>query len=373
MPPPPPPPAPPPAPKVKKERKPDSASPPPFPDPARLNNHVVTYVDSLRRRLPPGTSRKKIPQVAYTYAPAPDADGADLVQCTLTLPAESGAAAKVFVSAPAERVAARLLAATAALHELWRAGEVNDEYEADKVNLPPPPPPPVVRIDNIDTYPVKKPAFWDACEAELAKGLVDGAGRMWYPTLLTLPPLPVDPAEVSGEAPAKPLRPLLLLTPVPLPAFSPLTPLELFPPYSTTAHAVKLDRLPPVQLTTAQHAMVDHYTRRLLRAIMNRPFIVEEGHVLVHLVLPPTAALDAVDWDEVVEAQGEAFEPWQWKDVDALERQAKDAMTTGKNEFSRRHEVTAVRRDLSPLSSPDDSLVRAGAFRSLARLSSAGC
>ena len=342
-------------PKAKPVRKADSETPPPFPDPALVNNLVVAYEDSLRRPAStshPNPPKKRAPQVTYEYAPADPAEPT-LVKCTIRLPPESNAICKVFVSAPAEKTAARKLAAAAVMHELWRAGEVDNSYRTGS-HASAPPPPKIVG-PGTNAFPVKTPEFYDACEAILNTGAVERS-RIWHPTLVTLPPLPADPAEPNAPPP-KPLRPLLMLTPLLLPTFSALTPLKLFQPHSTTASPVALTALPPIALSTAEHAMADHYTRRLLRAVLNRSLLLEEGRLLVHLFLPPTATHEGVDWDEVQEAQGEAYEPWQWRDLEAFKKQAADSMTTGKNEFSRRFEVQAVRPDLTPLSSPDDSPV----------------
>jgi hypothetical protein len=345
------------APKAKPTRKADSETPPAFPDPALVNNLVVAYEDSLRRAPPAPTSnpnppKKRPPQVTYEYDVA-DPAAPTLLRCTIRLPPESNASQRVFVSAPAEKTAARKLAAADVMHELWRAGDVDDLYQAASHGSVPPPPKAVA--EGTAVFPAKTPEFYDACETILAKAPVED-NRLWHPTLVTLPPLLADPVNRNAPPPL-PLRPLLMLTALPLPEFSALTPLKLYQPYSTTPSAVTLTALPPIALSAAEHAMADHYTRRLFRAILNRPLLLEEGHLLVHLFLPPTGTLDGVKWEEVLEAQGEAYEPWQWRDIDALKAQAKDAMTTGKNEFGRRFEVKAVRPDLSPLSSPDDSPV----------------
>lgn len=341
--------------KAKPTRKADSETPPAFPDPALVNNLVVAYMDSLRHAPAPSTHpnppRKKAPQVTYEY----EADPAEptLVKCTIRLPAESNAIRKVFVSAPAEKTAARKLAAADVMHELWRAGDVDDSYRAESYGTAPVP---IAVSDSIRVFPAKTPDFFDACEAILAKGPLENS-RTWHPTLVTLPPLLPDLDE-SNASPLRPLRPLIMLTPLPLPRFSAQTPLRLFQPHMTKPSPVDLKALPPITLSTTEHAMGDHYTRRLFRSILNRPILLEEGRLLVHLFLPPTETLDGVNWVEVVEAQGEAYEPWPSHDLDTLKLQATDAMTTGKNEFSRRYEVKAVRPDLSPLSSPDDSPVR---------------
>lgn len=79
----------------------------------------------------------------------------------------------------------------------------------------------------------------------------------------------------------------------------------------------------------------------------------------------PAAEREMVDWAEMDACKETTFEPWLFEDADELERQAKDAMVTGKAEFSRRMEVLRVRRDLNPHSSPADSPVSLGSISSV--------
>lgn len=60
---------------------------------------------------------------------------------------------------------------------------------------------------------------------------------------------------------------------------------------------------------------------------------LEPGKILPYLLLPPSEVTEGRRLEDVEHAQGEAFEQWNRRDLDALDLQARDAMTTGKMSF----------------------------------------
>ncbi|TFK28818.1 hypothetical protein FA15DRAFT_664885 [Coprinopsis marcescibilis] len=196
-------------------------------------------------------------------------------------------------------------------------------------------------------YPRKSPEFWKSCNT--------GAISRLYPAVL----------QVEGEV--RTHAPLLLLTRKPLPALSPFT---LFVAGKRTL--IRFSKAAPFDLDRDQANFIYAFTLRLFKMSLNKMLSCPLEEVTFFLAplsktwreMPPTTefelpnVFDEINWDLV----STAAENWATSiDMDrssALEKDLEDAVIQDRwVEFTRRYHVTAVRRDLTPLSKPDDCLL----------------
>lgn len=209
---------------------------------------------------------------------------------------------------------------------------------------------------------------------------------------------PEDAEDPDSDEDESPLiytpRPIFLLTRRPLPSMSTLPLFVEHQPIEIT-----LTHYDAIPLSSSDDDAIQAFTLRMIRAITNRPMVIEPGKRQPAYYIAPVAddwlekhaddhekaskhdptvlhenslapapnplasVQDMIDWDEVRRTiDGPPVTSWTPDDVETLEKECKDAMACGKNEFSRRFAVQAFRKDLSPHSSPADSLVSIGSI-----------
>lgn len=328
---------------------------------------LSSYTSTLARRpnLPPGT-KKKPPGAEFGYVTVSGPEAKEhLVIANVTLPAHCPCPVKHASSdrngktkAEAKKEAVGIL-----LGELWRCGEVGDNYLALDQQLEPVPTPLLQHTsqEGISSILCQEPIFWKACSEAAAGQTVDPL--RYHPTLITFHRVPV--CSLTSSEPVVPPetwqpRPILLLTRLPFP---PLLPVKLLITKQPTELTVR--HLPPIILPgRPEQASLEAFTIRLLRAVAGKLLGVAKGqtepaYLIAPVVEPTIPSLDAplIDWDEIRYASGENFVVPFETDLDKLEEQVKDGVVMSKTENGRRYEILRLRRDLTPLSKLEDSPV----------------
>jgi hypothetical protein len=214
-------------------------------------------------------------------------------------------------------------------------------------------------------HPRKVPDFWWSC-------LPTTSG----PFAVTVVQITPESAKDGPKVP--PYRPFCILTKrqIPLPQNG------QFPIYHDGVKMrVALQCAQPIQISTEKLELAHKASLKLIRQSVSHPLtsnIADTPYLILPLTLGAVAALEdswvapgargewphrhALDvaghipWAEVTDYAGEPRAPlFEIDDPDRLDEQARDAYVTyPRSEFSRRYKVKAVRRDLSPLSMPDD-------------------
>jgi hypothetical protein len=418
-------------------------------------NLLLSYVVSLHRP----AIKKKHPAAAYEYTTLvqpTDPLVPPTVKCSITLPPESSAINKQAFG-EGTKTEAKAIAARTLMLELWRCGEVDDAFApifdpVEEARL-------AAAAGVVGSTPVqiKMAEFWKDCSN-------DFSGK-FYPVLVTFPsvlcpppqkyadpepaetPESKEPSRQAGDASQSidieetikavrdrdcrrdqkrrmeieqaeeearrkanggvaggeerremwTPRPVLILTRQQMPHISTF---DLF--IEGERAEIKLTHFSVLNVRENDNDALKAYTIRLLRAITNRPVIMEPGktqpayfvapvdrawleknaekidrasvhdptEVQPNALAPPASPLPSVrgmiDWDELVRStEGPPITGWSFKDRELLEQECVDAMACGRSEFSRRYTVVALRKDLSPHSHPEDSLVSLLVFFSL--------
>lgn len=204
------------------------------------------------------------------------------------------------------------------------------------------------------TYLRKRPNFWSNAQ----KGLPS----MLYPLIFY----------VDGKIDdSDPFAPLVLLTREPIPDFHLI---RLFS--SGTTIPVRSQRAVPISVDQERMKNIHAFTVRLCRAIMNKALVCKLEDMTYFLLplpkdwrLPVNAGFRVPDisgiipWDVVLLASTQWAVPIKNDSPESTEADLEDAIIQDRwIEFTRRYKVVKVRRDLTPLSKPDDSAVRPYAF-----------
>jgi len=204
------------------------------------------------------------------------------------------------------------------------------------------------------TYPRKLPNFW----SNVQKG---------FPT--TLYPLVFY---VDGKIDdTDPFGPLVLLTREPLPDFHLI---RLFSSGSTIP--VRSQRAAPISVEEVRMREIHAFSVRLCRAIMNKALVCKLEDMAYFLLPlprdwrpPVNTGLYVPNISEIVPWDVVSLASKQWAVVirndssEDTEADLEDAIVQDRwIEFTRRYKVVKVRRDLTPLSKPDDSVVSPCAF-----------
>jgi endoribonuclease Dicer len=206
------------------------------------------------------------------------------------------------------------------------------------------------RSSSIRCYPRKYPNFW--------VNSITGPIVRLYPVIVSISP----DADSFGD-----FAPILILTRRPLPH---LEGFKLF--FSGIASSVRFQRAAVLQLNDTQQHLINQYTNRVFRAILNKPLtcsLEDSLYFIAPLTYPRSFPLqkgldfpdvsDSVSWDLVSLAALNWAIPIRAGSADELVLDLEDAVVQDRwVEFTRRYNVNEVRRDMTPLSKPDDSLVR---------------
>ncbi|KAF9569018.1 ribonuclease III [Agrocybe pediades] len=194
-------------------------------------------------------------------------------------------------------------------------------------------------------YTRKQPSFWTNAPTTISSTL--------YPTIIS----------VGGPLESQQYGPLVLLTKIPLP---PLPSMKIFS--SGVPLPVSFSKALPLQFDDARLKTAHAFTTRVCRAIMNKALVCPLEEV-PYLFLPLPVGwkpmgtapdvpdiTDVIPWETVEIAAKHWAVPINFKTAEELERDLHDAVVQDRwIEFTRRFRVTAIRRDLNPLSRPIDS------------------
>ncbi|KDQ29243.1 hypothetical protein PLEOSDRAFT_1064031 [Pleurotus ostreatus PC15] len=200
------------------------------------------------------------------------------------------------------------------------------------------------------TYAQKRPDFWGHCAAGHPIDTL-------FPTIVSVDQLG------SSEYYA----PMLLLVRRPLPT---LPPFKIF--FSGSPATVQFQRAAPLAVNQTKLESLHSYTVRLSRAIGNKPYMCAIEDALFFLApldsaqgtppmsgdqWNPPSVEDLIPWASVASAAAAWALPLKDDNENTLGDDMKDAVIQDRwVEFTRRYEVVKLRRDLTPLSKPDDSL-----------------
>lgn len=201
------------------------------------------------------------------------------------------------------------------------------------------------------TYVQKRPDFWGHCATA-------------HPTDTLFPTIVSVDQPGSSEYYAT----MLLLVRRPLP---PLAPFKIF--FSGSPATVQFQRAAPFAVNQTKLESLHSYTVRLSRAIGNKPCTCAIEDALFFLApldsaqgaapvsgdqWNPPSVEDLIPWASVAAAAAAWALPLKDDNENTLGDDIKDAVIQDRwVEFTRRYEVVKLRRDLTPLSKPDDSLV----------------
>jgi len=206
-----------------------------------------------------------------------------------------------------------------------------------------------IRSGGTRSYPRKQPNFW----SNVQKG---------FPT--TLYPLVFY---VDGKIDdTDPFGPLVLLTREPLPDFYLI---RLFSSGSTIP--VRSQRAAPICVDEERMKEIHAFSVRLCRAIMNKALVCKLEDMAYFLLPlprdwrpPVNTGLYVPNISEIVPWDVVSLASKQWAVVirndssEDTEADLEDAIVQDRwIEFTRRYKVVKVRKDLTPLSKPDDSIV----------------
>lgn len=203
------------------------------------------------------------------------------------------------------------------------------------------------RSSSTRCYPRKYPNFW-------ANSITGPIVRL-CPVIVSICP---DADNFADFAP------ILILTRRPLPH------LEGFKLFSSgISSSVRFQRAAVLQLNDSQQHLINQYTNRVFRAILNKPLtcsLEDSLYFIAPLTYPWSFPLqkgldfpdvsDSISWDLVNLAALNWAIPIRAGSADELVLDLKDAVVQDRwVEFTRRYNVNEVRRDMTPLSKPDDS------------------
>ncbi|KAI0049624.1 ribonuclease III [Auriscalpium vulgare] len=227
------------------------------------------------------------------------------------------------------------------------AGFLDADYADGFLNLPPKGGG-QSKTNGTRCYPRKQPDFWT--------NALTPTTHLLYPTIVS-----VDATE--------PHHPMLILTRLPLPSFPSF---KLF--RTGVSDLVQLWRGTPFEVDDDRRYQLYRYTTRVCRSIMNKPYVCRMDS-MPYFFAPLDASWNLFDvpqddrwrstevashipWDLVKLAAEKYVTELQFDD---LEASTDDVIIQDRwIEFTRRYYVVKVRRDLTPLSKPDDSPREAG-------------
>lgn len=370
--------------------------------------------------------RKKRPSAEYSYTPAVAAeDPPTTFNCNIVAPVETGLEDSArTASATGTKVDAKQEASRTLLRALWAVGEVDDAYApiVDPEELAK-----QTSQGTEGTIPVlvHVPEIWRTCAASDSRTLFP---TLIHPPPLPSAAIEANSTSDPGMAKLFPGRPLILLTRVPMPDIASFEifvgaqpasfrferfaavdlgdadlkrvkqfhvgllraitnkpvvfegdgiPFFLAPVDQLWLKSRKASPLPAESEVSGKVKEDPRKKRKKEKASKMKESEGGRGGSPLSAVdaaseagggdgqLPP-ASRAMVDWAEMDLSSEASFVPWKILDDAALDEQAKDAMACGKSEFSRRQKIVALRRDLTPDSSPADSPVRfsrIGSFR----------
>ncbi|KAF4602175.1 hypothetical protein EYR40_005379 [Pleurotus pulmonarius] len=200
------------------------------------------------------------------------------------------------------------------------------------------------------TYAQKRPEFWGHCAATRPTDAL-------FPTIITV--------DLPGSS--EYYAPMLLLVRLPLPILSPF---KIF--FSGSPATVHFQRAAPLAVNQTKLETLHSYTVRLFRAIGNKPYTCAVEDALFFLSpldsaqgsppmsgdqWDPPSVEDLIPWASIAVAATAWALPLKDDNENNLDDDMKDAVIQDRwVEFTRRYEVVKLRRDLTPLSKPDDSV-----------------
>ncbi|CDZ96522.1 dsRNA-specific nuclease Dicer and related ribonucleases [Phaffia rhodozyma] len=394
-----------------------------------LSSYMVVL--SRRPNLSLGTKKKAPgPTFSYTTLQAPKHGSGEepVVIAHVMLPPHCPCPNKLAESDPNGKVKseAKKEACGKLMRELWRCGEVGDDYTPKDLS---------VRQEFIQSQVLqntlqegissilcKEPIFWKACleAANSSSSLHGDQSLQFFPTVISFPRVPV--CSSNSNDPIEPLqtwqpRPILILTRLALPRLPAVNLLitQQFTTLSIITHAA-------IQFKSMdEKKLLEAYTLKVMRTITNKNITIEAGQAEPNYLLAPMIWDDSakstesetekerqsmydsqtllssssspdspfkvsragirpkaatavpvllptsspeIDWNEVRETtEPVTTHPFE-KDIDRLKGQIKDGIATNNTEFGRRYEILKLRTDLSPMSKLVDS-PREAAYSSL--------
>ncbi|WOO79001.1 Dicer-like protein 1 [Vanrija pseudolonga] len=355
---------------IQKSRLVTTQQPHPRVTPQNATTLLSLYVGSLRNNLSVHNAR-------YTFEGSAPNGVEGHQKCTVLLPFNSPVREATSDDFFPNKQGAKRSAAINAINALIAAGEISQELiptpanptkkgppgQAQESNghnastpidnggpkpIVPAKPPPTSGEDEYPYY--ASPKFWAECPP------VSSAEKL-YTAVITVAFDDPHATELAGEC-----RPLLLLTSRPLPGLDisnkRASPIELDITQFGFATTAILSAAQPITVDEGQVDRAFEFTRRLLRATLNKGLDgeIEETRYLVvplrrGLEPTPNITADDIAWDEVNRIEGELFTPIDLDDRTALLQQLEDAViSTPNNEFGRRFFAVGLRTELSPRS-----------------------
>ena len=266
--------------------------------------------------------------------------------CNVLLPAGLLPDQRAYIYGPLCSTAthARRAAAFAACMELYEHGIFDHRVF--------PRPPSITSLKNMHRTEITDKAFGSHCYSRKRTQFWLSSIRLhsgrWFPMVIQV-------QELANYAP------ILLLTLQPLPR---ITSFRLF--LEGLPGVVRNTRCVPVEISADRMHVLHLFTMRICRSIFNKPFTCSADD-MVYMFAPLSSSwtndgslgriLDHVPWDSVSQAGKEWAVPFSAEDCSS-EKGIGDMIVQDRMvEFTRRYYALHLRRDLTPLSHPEDSPV----------------
>ena len=176
---------------------------------------------------------------------------------------------------------------------------------------------------------------------------------------------PLFPFVVYVDRKGVDYAPIMLLTRQPLPH---IPSFRLF--FPGTSETIRNHRAPPLEVDEESLKALHLFTARICRAISNKPFVCpleKMAYLFAPLKLPEQVdarSLDSlhltehISWDTVKLAGRTWMQKFDLEELRTSSEAVHDLIVQDRSvEFTRRYYVARLRRDLTPLSKPEDSAV----------------